>query len=160
MVVQRALERGFGADGGGAVVNVSSVAAQRPQANIGAYCVTKAGLEMLTKALALELGPRGIRVNAVAPGLLATETSRALWEGEGRAERLARSRPLGRLGHVDDVTAGVLFPLSPASAWVTGTVLVIDGGAMVVSGTDPAEPTGAAAGDPQSGGSGRREPTR
>jgi NAD(P)-dependent dehydrogenase (short-subunit alcohol dehydrogenase family) len=134
-LVQHAVRRGFRA---GSVVNISSVGARRPQHDIGPYCVSKAGLEGLTMALALELGPMRIRVNAVAPGLIATETSRLLWEGEGRRERLAAARPLGRLGEVEDVAAAVAFLLSDESDWVTGAVLTVDGGALVVSGTSGA----------------------
>ena len=132
VVVQRALDAGFGVGRPGVVVNMSTVGAQRSQADIGAYCVSKAALDALTRALALELGPRGVRVNAVAPGLVATETSRVLWEV--REDELGRARPLGRLGQPGDVAEATLFLLSDRSSWVTGTVLVVDGGALLVGG--------------------------
>lgn len=141
MVVQRALEAGFGADRPGAVVNMSTVGAQRAQADIGAYCVSKAALDALTRSLALELGPRGVRVNAVAPGLVATETSRVLWDG--REEELGRGRPLGRLGQPVDVAEATLFLLSDRASWITGSVLVIDGGALLVGGPGRGDEAGA-----------------
>src|SRR3546814_6749910 len=114
------------------LVNMSTVGAQQPQQGIGAYCTSKAALEMLTKVLALELGAQGIRVNAVAPGLVATETSRKLWEGN--AEKLGRARPSGRLGEVVDVAEVTLFILSDKSECMTGSVVVVDGGALLVTG--------------------------
>lgn len=131
-LVQHAIRHGLGANGRGAVLNMSSVGAQQPKAGIGAYCASKAGLEMLTKMLALELGPQGIRVNALAPGLVPTETSRPLLDG--RADELAEARPLRRLGSVRDIADAAMFLLSDASAWTTGAVLVVDGGALLVSG--------------------------
>lgn len=111
---------------GGVVCNVVSVGGLRPSPFIGAYNASKAGLISMTRQLALELAP-GVRVNAVAPALVKTDMARALWEAD--EEAVTRLHPLGRLGTPDDIAAAALYLCSDASAWVTGEVLVVDGGA-------------------------------
>jgi 3-oxoacyl-[acyl-carrier protein] reductase len=113
----------------GVVINIASVAAERGLAGLAVYSATKAGLLGLTRALARELGPRGIRVNALAPGYLETEMSADLSHAE--REKIARRTPLGRLGQVSDIVPWIRFLLSDASAFMTGQVLTIDGGASV-----------------------------
>jgi NAD(P)-dependent dehydrogenase (short-subunit alcohol dehydrogenase family) len=83
---------------------------------------------MLTRTLARELGPLNIQVNALAPGVIKTRFSTALWESPDLAEALARSTPLGRLGEPADVVGAALFLASPLSDYVTGEILVVDGG--------------------------------
>jgi NAD(P)-dependent dehydrogenase (short-subunit alcohol dehydrogenase family) len=113
--------------GGGNVINVSSVGALSVEPGIGWYNVTKAAVAHLTRQLAGELGP-GVRVNALAPGLVKTDFARALWErGE---DRIAQRLPMRRLGEPDDVATAALFLASDAASWLTGHVLVIDGGAL------------------------------
>ena len=112
-------------DHGGAVCNVVSVGGLRPGPMIGAYNVSKAALIHLTRQLAQELAP-GVRVNAIAPGLVKNDMARALWEPH--EEVMARSHALRRLGTPDDVAAGILYLVSDAAAWVTGETLVVDGG--------------------------------
>jgi NAD(P)-dependent dehydrogenase (short-subunit alcohol dehydrogenase family) len=112
---------------GGAIVNVSSVGGYRVERGIGWYNVTKAALVHLTHQLAYELGP-GVRVNALAPGLVRTHFARALWEPAGDA--VAKRLPLRRLGEPDDIAKAALFLVSDAASWVTGHVLVVDGGAL------------------------------
>jgi NAD(P)-dependent dehydrogenase (short-subunit alcohol dehydrogenase family) len=113
--------------GGGNVINVSSVGALSVEPGIGWYNVTKAAVAHLTRQLAGELGPT-VRVNALAPGLVKTDFARALWErGE---ERIAARLPMRRLGEPDDVATAALFLASDAASWLTGHVLVIDGGAL------------------------------
>jgi NAD(P)-dependent dehydrogenase (short-subunit alcohol dehydrogenase family) len=114
---------------GGAVINVSSVGGLATNPILGVYDVTKAALIHLTKQLAAELGP-GVRVNAVAPGLIKTDFARALWEGEG-GDRVAEAYPLKRLGEPEDVAAAALYLASEASSWVTGQTLVLDGGGLI-----------------------------
>jgi NAD(P)-dependent dehydrogenase (short-subunit alcohol dehydrogenase family) len=116
-------------DGGGSVINVSSVGAMTVEPGIGWYNVTKAAVSHLTRQLAGELGP-GTRVNALAPGLVKTDFARALWESS--EEQIARRLPLGRLGEPDDIAKAALFLASEAASWLTGHVLVVDGGALVV----------------------------
>jgi NAD(P)-dependent dehydrogenase (short-subunit alcohol dehydrogenase family) len=116
-------------EGGGAVVNVASIGGLSVEPGIGWYNVTKAALIHLTRQLAWELGP-AVRVNAVAPGLVKTDFARALWErGE---DAVAKRLPLRRIGDPDDVARVVLFLVSDAAAWMTGTTVVVDGGAMAM----------------------------
>ena len=113
---------------GGVILNVASVGGLRPAPHIGAYNVSKAALIHLTRQLAQELAP-GVRVNAVAPGLVKTDMARALWESD--EEGVARMHALGRIGVPDDIGAAALYLCSDASSWMTGEVLVVDGGAGV-----------------------------
>lgn len=113
---------------GGVVLNVVSVGGLRVGPFLGAYNVSKAALIHLTRQLAQELAP-SVRVNAIAPALVKTDMARALWEPNEDA--MARTHALGRLGVPDDIASGALFLISDASAWLTGEVLVVDGGAGV-----------------------------
>jgi NAD(P)-dependent dehydrogenase (short-subunit alcohol dehydrogenase family) len=115
------------AERGGVVVNVSSIGGLSVEPGIGWYNVTKAAVAHLTRQLAFELGP-AVRVNAVAPGLVRTHLARALWEDHGDA--VAKRLPLRRIGDPDDVARVVLFLVSEAASWMTGTTVVVDGGAM------------------------------
>lgn len=114
---------------GGAIVNISSVGGLKTDRQLGVYDVTKAALIQLTKQLAAELGPQ-VRVNCVAPGLIKTDFARILWEGE-RGGEVAEAYPLKRLGEPEDVAAAALFLGSPASSWMTGHTIVLDGGGLV-----------------------------
>jgi NAD(P)-dependent dehydrogenase (short-subunit alcohol dehydrogenase family) len=113
---------------GGSVINISSVGGIAGTSGIGAYNITKAALIHLTKVLAVEMAPK-VRVNAIAPGLVKTDFARALWEPAGDAA--GRGLPLGRLGEPDDIAGGAVFLASDAARWITGHVLVVDGGALV-----------------------------
>ncbi|MGW0048956.1 SDR family oxidoreductase [Nocardia cyriacigeorgica] len=116
---------------GGAVVNVSSVAGIRPAPGIGFYGASKAMLTYITQELAVELGP-GLRINAVAPAVVKTKFATALYEG--REQELAETYPLKRLGVPEDIAGAVAFLLSDDAAWVTGQLLVLDGGVMLTGG--------------------------
>jgi NAD(P)-dependent dehydrogenase (short-subunit alcohol dehydrogenase family) len=110
---------------GGAVVNVSSVAALGPAPGLGGYGMSKAALAHLTTQLALELAP-AVRVNAVAPAVVKTRFAQALYEGF--EDQVAAGYPLGRLGEPSDVADAVAFLLSDAASWITGQTIVLDGG--------------------------------
>jgi NAD(P)-dependent dehydrogenase (short-subunit alcohol dehydrogenase family) len=110
-----------------AIINMSSPVAERGYPNTALYSAVKGALSTLTKTLAAELGPRGVRVNALAPGSVPTPGALGL-NDPAEYERRKRTIPLRRLGHEDDVTAAVLFLLSPAAAFVHGEILHVDGG--------------------------------
>jgi NAD(P)-dependent dehydrogenase (short-subunit alcohol dehydrogenase family) len=128
LVALQAAARRMSAAGGGAIVNVTSIQAFRPAEGLSAYSAAKAGLEMLTRSAAVELGPSGIRVNAVAPGVVWREGIEAAWP-DGVARYRARA-PLGRIGQPDEVADACLFLASPASRFITGATLVVDGGVL------------------------------
>jgi len=113
---------------GGAIVNISSGAGMRGSPRTGPYAAAKAGMLNLTQTLALELAPRGIRVNAVSPGPVATEAFREVLGVADQLEQLQATIPLGRLGTPDDIAAAVVFMASPAASWVTGQNLLVAGG--------------------------------
>ncbi|HWK34846.1 SDR family oxidoreductase [Sphingomonas sp.] len=113
---------------GGRIINITSIAGQIARSGDAAYTMSKGGLEAATRALAAELGPRQITVNAVAPGFLATEANAAMVADPAVADHLARRTSLGRWGRPEEITGAVLFFAAPASSYVTGQVLAVDGG--------------------------------
>jgi 3-oxoacyl-[acyl-carrier protein] reductase len=122
----RALSRPMLKRRSGAIVNITSIVGVHGNAGQSNYAASKAGVIGLTKALAKELGGRGIRVNAIAPGYIATELTDAL--PDQAREAILSNTPLGRLGEPDDVARAVRFLCSDAAAFVTGEVLAVDGG--------------------------------
>ncbi|WP_197376671.1 SDR family NAD(P)-dependent oxidoreductase [Mycolicibacterium baixiangningiae] len=114
---------------GGALVQISSLNGRQPAAGMSAYCAAKAGLSMLTQVAALELAPRGIRVNAVAPGFVHTPLTDPAASIPGVVEEYLENTPLGRAGKPEDVAAAVAFLCSPAASWMTGEVIDLNGGA-------------------------------
>jgi len=122
--------------GGGSIINMSSAGGLRATI-LSIYGVTKAGLIMLTQCMAKEWGQYGIRVNALAPGIIETRFSEALWKDPAVGEAAAQRSALGFLGVPDDVVGAALFLASDASRYVTGATIVIDGGELVGSATSP-----------------------
>ena len=112
---------------GGNIVNLDSVVSIRPALNNPAYSASKAGLVQLTKTLAMKWGPRGIRVNTVAPGMVPTKLT-ANQSSPEQIEQITNTIPLRRVGSPQDIAGGVLFFASPLAAYITGQQLVIDGG--------------------------------
>ncbi len=116
----------------GSIVNISSVAGLRPYAGVLAYCVSKAAVDQMTRCLSLELAPKGIRVNAVNPGVVVTNLHKAGgMSAENYAAFLERSRqthPLGRVGSPEEVAASVAWLASAEAGWITGITLSVDGG--------------------------------
>ncbi len=117
--------------GGGKIINIASVAGLKPMLAMGVYSVSKAAVLMLTQVLAQELAEHNIQVNAIAPGVIKTRFSSLLWRTESIAQNIQAATPLGRFGEVDDLTAAALYLASPASDFMTGGVMVIDGGMSV-----------------------------
>jgi NAD(P)-dependent dehydrogenase (short-subunit alcohol dehydrogenase family) len=127
--VTRAVAKRLAAAGTpGSVVNVASIEGLQPAFAHSHYCASKAAVLMQTRSAALEFGPLGIRVNALAPGLIDREGLRAAWP-EG-VERWQSKAPLGRLGEAQDVADACLFLLSHAARWITGATLNVDGGML------------------------------
>ena len=114
---------------GGAIVNMSSQMGHVGAVNRSVYCLTKHALEGLTKAMALELAPRGIRVVSVAPTFIETPMYRKMKEAKPEfAQWVSERIPVGRVGQPEDVAAAVVFAASPAASLITGTSLIVDGG--------------------------------
>jgi len=115
--------------GGGSIINLSSISGLQPQTGGLLYSFTKAGLNMLTRSWAREFGPSNVRVNAIAPGLIKTDFSAYYWKDEARKKELVGSQPLQRLGLPGDIGFAAAWLASDLASFVTGHVLVIDGGA-------------------------------
>ncbi len=134
MLTNRAVARRMIDQGeGGAIVNISSGAAKAPIRGMADYCVSKAGVWMMTRCLALELAPNQIRVNTVAPGLIDTPMTLAVTTDEERRQRRIEGIPLNRLGEPSDIAEAALFLLSDQSSYITGQILHPDGGIFVGS---------------------------
>lgn len=114
---------------GGSLVTLSSLNGRQPGGGLVAYCSAKAGVNMLTQVAALELGGRGVRVNAVAPGLVVTPLTQPAMDIPGIREDYLDNTPLGRSGEPSEIAAALRFLLSEESAWITGESLDINGGA-------------------------------
>ncbi|MCV7214534.1 SDR family oxidoreductase [Mycobacterium crocinum] len=114
---------------GGALVSLTSLNARQPAIGMSAYCSAKAGLSMLTQVAALELGPRGIRVNAVAPGFVHTPLTEGAAMVPGVVDEYVENTALGRPGTPQDIADAVAFLCSPQSSWLTGEILDLNGGA-------------------------------
>ncbi len=124
------------ASGGGSIVSISSIAGTHTHHWMTAYCVSKAGLNMLTRCAADDLGKHGIRVNAVAPGLVPTDLAAGLVGNEETVQEYLRRMPVSRLGTTEDIAHSVAFLLSDEAGWVTGLVLPADGGHHLRQGPD------------------------
>ncbi len=127
---QAAVRLGFQGGQRGSIINIASIGGLSIEPGIGYYNVSKAAVIHLTRQLANELGPQ-VRVNAIAPGLVRTFFARALWEEH--EERVSARLPMGRIGEPADIAGAALFLASDLASWVTGEVLVVDGGALVAS---------------------------
>src|ERR1700722_83765 len=117
--------------GRGSIINIASVSGLRPQLHSLLYSMTKAALVMMTQSYAMELGPRGVRVNAIAPGLIQTVLSEHYWKDERRREELIGKQPLRRIGQPGDVAEVALLLASDRGSYMTGQTVVVDGGALL-----------------------------
>lgn len=127
LVVPRMIER----QSGGSIINMVSIAGLRPWAEGMLYSASKAALIMLTRTWALEFGRHGIRVNAIAPGLIQTDFSEYLWKDQARVEHLQATQPIPRIGQPEEVAGLALYLASAESSYVTGQTFVVDGGAVL-----------------------------
>jgi dehydrogenase/reductase SDR family member 4 len=118
--------------GGGSFIVVGSIGGIKANTVIGAYGMSKAADHHLVRNLAAEWGPKNVRVNAIAPGLVKTEFARALWEDEARAAERVSNTPLRRLGEPRDIGGIAVFLASDAAAFITGQVIVADGGVTIL----------------------------
>jgi len=116
--------------GRGKIINISSIAARKAAMGMGIYCVAKAGVDMLTRVLSVELAQDHINVNAVAPCMVRTKFSQPFWDNESLLHQIAGSIPMGRIAEPGDVVGTVLFLASDLSDFVTGEIITVDGGAM------------------------------
>lgn len=117
--------------GGGSIINIASINGVRPGSMQGIYSMTKAAVISLTKTLAMELGHDGIRVNAIAPGLIKTKFAQVLWENEALLKQVEDRTPIGRIGKPEEIASMALWLASDGSAFATGETFVVDGGALI-----------------------------
>jgi NAD(P)-dependent dehydrogenase (short-subunit alcohol dehydrogenase family) len=123
MAIPHMVERG-----GGSVIIISSIGGLRGSAQLGVYAISKAADMQLARNIAVEWGPRNIRANAIAPGLVRTDFARALWEDPVLYRKRTRDTPLQRIGEPDEIAGAAIFLASAAGSFTTGQTIVIDGG--------------------------------
>ena len=116
------------ARGGGSIIIISSIGGLRGSPLLGAYCISKAADMQLARNIAVEWGPKNIRCNCIAPGLIRTDFARALWENPEIERKRTRDTPLRRIGEPDEIAGAAVFLASPAGSFTTGQSFVIDGG--------------------------------
>jgi NAD(P)-dependent dehydrogenase (short-subunit alcohol dehydrogenase family) len=119
--------------GAGSIVNIASIAGLRPQFHSLLYSMTKAALIMMTQSYAVELGPRGVRVNAIAPGLVETTLSEYYWKDEARFRPLMERQPIKHLGQPMEIAEIALMLAADGSSYLTGQTIVVDGGRLLSS---------------------------
>jgi len=127
----KAVAPGMCARGNGSIVNIASIAGLRPQLHSLLYSMTKAALIMMTQSYALELGPKGVRVNAIAPGLIQTTLSEHYWKEEAQRDAVLAKQPIKRLGQPSDVAELALLLASDKGSYITGQTLTVDGGFLL-----------------------------
>jgi len=126
MVAPDMLERGEGS-----IIIVSSIGGLTSSTMIGAYNISKAADFQLARNLAAEFGPKGVRVNCIAPGLVKTDFARALWENPDTLKAVTRSTPLRRIGEPHEIAGAAVYLASPASTFMTGQAMIVDGGSTI-----------------------------
>jgi dehydrogenase/reductase SDR family protein 4 len=119
--------------GSGSIINIASIAGLRPQFHSLLYSMTKAALIMMTKSYAVELGPRGVRVNAIAPGLIQTVLSEYFWKDDERRSKQLGAQPIKHLGQPVEIAEVALMLASESSSYLTGQTIVVDGGYLLSS---------------------------
>ena len=127
----QALAPGMCDRGWGSIINIASIAGLRPQYYGMLYSMTKAALIMMTKSYAFELGPKGVRVNAIAPGLIQTTLSEYYWKGEGKVDYMLSKQPIQHLGRPEEIAETALLLASDRGSYITGQTFVVDGGRLL-----------------------------
>jgi gluconate 5-dehydrogenase len=127
-LLSRELGRSMVERGSGCQINIASLNTDRPLKNVAPYAISKAGIAHMTRALAVEWGPSGVRVNAIAPGFILTDLTRKLWSDPTMQAWGLANTPQRRLGTPEDMVGAAIFLASPAAAFMTGQILYIDGG--------------------------------
>jgi len=116
--------------GKGKIINISSIAARRAAMGMGIYCVAKAGVEMLTQVLAIELVGDHITVNGIAPCVIRTDFTQPFWSNEATLKEIVKTIPMGRIAETEDIVGTALYLASDLSDFVTGEIITVDGGSM------------------------------
>ena len=127
----QAVAPGMCARGAGSIINISSISGIRPQFEGLLYSMTKAALIMMTQSYALELSPRGVRVNAIAPGLIQTALSEFYWKDEARRQKRIEDQPIRHLGQPMEIAEAAAFLASDRASFITGQTVVVDGGRLL-----------------------------
>ena len=127
----RRVASGMCQSGSGSIINISSISGLRPQFEGLMYSTTKAALIMMTKCYALELGPAGVRVNAIAPGLIQTVLSEYYWKDESRLKDRLATQPIKHLGQPEEIAEIAVMLASDKASYLTGQVITVDGGATL-----------------------------
>jgi dehydrogenase/reductase SDR family member 4 len=128
--LMQAVAPGMCARGSGSIINIASISGMRPQYRGMLYSMTKAALIMMTKSYAQELGPSGVRVNAIAPGLIRTVLSEYYWKDEARLAQMLERQPIRHLGEPEEVAEMAVLLAGDRASYITGQVLVVDGGRL------------------------------
>ena len=127
----QAVAPGMCSRGWGSIINIASIAGIRPQYHGMLYSMTKAALIMMTQSYAMELGPSGVRVNAIAPGLIQTVLSEYYWKDESRREKIIEDQPIKHLGQPEEIAETAVLLASDRASYITGQTLVVDGGRLL-----------------------------
>jgi NAD(P)-dependent dehydrogenase (short-subunit alcohol dehydrogenase family) len=127
-LLSQAVARGMRERRSGNIINVASTGGKKASPGLGCYSISKAGVIMMTQVLAQELGSYGIRVNAIAPGIVQTRFAEALWSNEEILSHTIQTTPLGRIAQPEEMAGVVIWLASDASSYVTGQTVVLDGG--------------------------------
>jgi NAD(P)-dependent dehydrogenase (short-subunit alcohol dehydrogenase family) len=127
----QAIAPGMCERGWGAIINIASISGVRPQYYGMLYSMTKAALIMMTQSYALELGPRGVRVNAIAPGMIQTVLSEYYWKDDSRREKIIEDQPIKHLGQPEEIASMAVLLASDQGSYITGQTLIVDGGRLL-----------------------------
>jgi len=129
--LMQAIAPGMCQRGWGSIVNIASISGIRPQYHGMLYSMTKAALIMMTQSYALELGPRGVRVNAIAPGMIQTVLSEYYWKDDAKREKIMEEQPVKHLGQPEEIAEMALLLASERGSYITGQTIIVDGGRLL-----------------------------